>query len=139
MRFHSDKIQGRTMDFQSFIKSRRAESGVPESEPATREEFSAWCDAHQFMKPQVIADDYYSVETLTGTEFVPAHLVYAPTVADDMRDYLQGEPADIDEPVTRKSGYLARMSAPGFMDCTDWTAHDSEDEAWQYLIDNYAD
>ena len=54
-----------------------------------------------------------------------------------LRDYLQGEPVDIDAPVEKQTGYLARMSAPGYLDCTDWTAHACELDAWVYLADTY--
>lgn len=105
----------------------------------TPDDFRAWCRAHQHMQPVVYVGDFYRVETSEGSEIVPAELAYTPKTADDMRDYLQGEPDDIDAPIVKESGYLARMSAAGYMDCTDWTAHDSESDAWQYLIENYGE
>lgn len=29
------------------------------------------------------------------------------------------------------------MSAPGFLDCTEWSVFDTAEEAEQYLADNY--
>lgn len=36
-------------------------------------------------------------------------------------------------------GYGARLSAPGYMDCTEWTVFDTAEEAQQYLNDEYPD
>jgi hypothetical protein len=116
----------------------------------------AWDDAFngQHMQPVIEYGDYFEVETSHGTEIVPAdvvgalphelgHEMNAETMFTDtwrelcapLRYYLEGEPRE----VIRKTGWLARMSAPGYMDCTDWTAHESEADARAYLIDNYAD
>lgn len=35
--------------------------------------------------------------------------------------------------VEKVKGYGARLSAPGYLDCTDWTVFKTEDEAWNYL------
>ena len=34
-------------------------------------------------------------------------------------------------------GYGARLSAPGYLDCTDWAVFDTEDEAVEYLAEEY--
>lgn len=39
----------------------------------------------------------------------------------------------------RRGVYLARMSAPGYTDCTDWEAHDTAQGAADSLIENYGD
>lgn len=38
-----------------------------------------------------------------------------------------------------KEGWGARLSAPGFMDCTEWAIFDSEQEAKDYLEETYGD
>ena len=38
-----------------------------------------------------------------------------------------------------RKGYGARLSAPGYMDCTLWSVFDTEDEAREYLRDQYGD
>jgi hypothetical protein len=35
--------------------------------------------------------------------------------------------------VKKIKGYGARLSAPGYLDCTDWIVFQTEDEAWSYL------
>jgi hypothetical protein len=34
-------------------------------------------------------------------------------------------------------GYGARLSAPGYLDCTDWTVFDTKEEAIAYLDEYY--
>jgi hypothetical protein len=34
-------------------------------------------------------------------------------------------------------GYGARLSAPGYLDCTEWAVFDTEEEAEKYLTDMY--
>lgn len=41
--------------------------------------------------------------------------------------------------VTMRDGFGARMSAPGYMDCTEWSVFDTAEEAEQYLSDTYDD
>jgi hypothetical protein len=36
-------------------------------------------------------------------------------------------------------GYGARMSAPGYLDCTDWSVFDTEQEAYNFLNEFYGD
>ena len=74
-----------------------------------------------FMEPEyehaTHHNPWYSVETTHGTELVPGDLVgYRPTLAD-LAEYTEGEPRSF-EPVT---GYFARLSAPGYLDTTDWS------------------
>lgn len=52
--------------------------------------------------------------------------------------YMEGD-LDEEQTFTFKLQFLARMSAPGYLDCTDWTAHDTEEKAQRYLLDTYAD
>lgn len=43
------------------------------------------------------------------------------------------------EEIETKKGYGARLSAPGYMDCTEWTVFDTEQEAKDYLEEMYGD
>ena len=104
-----------------------------------------------FMQKEVTdAKQWVRVETDWGTEFVPADvLADCPNedeVYDDehvdfdyfkdaLRDYVTAEIAEM-EVVT---GYGARMSAPGYMDCTDWCVFDDQTEAEEYLEDTYGE
>lgn len=89
-----------------------------------------------FMKPEVITSSYASVETTRGTEFVLDFKRGA--TAGEVRGFLEGEPLDPEEVPEFKIATLARMSAPGYMDCTEWSAFSSDQEAYEYLIEHYA-
>lgn len=42
-----------------------------------------------------------------------------------------------DEKIETLMGYGARLSAPGYLDCTDWGIFSSKREAMEYLIEMY--
>ena len=94
-----------------------------------------------FMQPRVEEGMFFEVDTSWGGEVVPADVVgrFCLTKASALSDYLSGKPLDPDEEIPVQHGWLARMSAPGYMDCTDWSAFKSEYEAWAYLVENYMD
>lgn len=91
----------------------------------------------QFMRPQIDGPvAVWVVDTDQGTEIVPID------VCDDregLTQYLQGEPYDLQDAERRSGQYIARLSAPGFMDCTDWSIFDSYQAAAEYLVETYDD
>lgn len=91
------------------------------------------------MQPDISQGDYFEVETTNGTEIVPGDVIgrFCGTAAEAFANYVEGKIADPEECIECKNGWLARMSAPGYMDCTDWTAHESEQAAQEYLRDTY--
>jgi hypothetical protein len=88
-----------------------------------------------FMKPEIERNYYYSVETTDGTEIIPANVVGS---KGRIADFCHGTPLD-NQPCEMQYGVIARMSAPGYLDCTDWSAHGTEEEALAYLNDMYGD
>jgi hypothetical protein len=93
----------------------------------------------QFMKPEISQDDVWQIETDDGsTEHVPFSVCPEGTI-DALTEYVDGT-IDPDVPIERlRKRWIARMSAPGYMDCTDWTVHDSREDAEDYLIETYDD
>lgn len=91
------------------------------------------------LKPYVYFGGYFEVETSVGTEVVTADDIgrSMSVHVDALLNYLEGTPVNSDEVVEHKMGWLARMSAPGYLDATDWTAHPSREKAEQYLADHY--
>ena len=88
-----------------------------------------------FMQKQVEFGSYFEIDTTAGTEIVPANVI-GRTVGTDVSafaDYLEGEPVNEDEVVECKEGWLARLSAPGYLDCTEWSAFATEQEANEFL------
>ena len=79
-----------------------------------------------FMEPQITSKEpWYRVETTAGTWWVPADLVGSVRSASDLRDYVEGEPQEW-SPV---KGYGVRLSAPGYMDATEWEVYTNKREA----------
>lgn len=76
-----------------------------------------------FMKPQIYHGPYTRRETyIEGIRFYP--LGDAPKLDSD------------DEVKSEKTcnGYLVRLSAPGYLDCPEWTGFDNELDALEYLL-----
>lgn len=94
-----------------------------------------------FMKPEVFHGRFFRVNTSEGTEFVPVYVVgrTCSTHVEALLNYLSGTPDDGDELCEIHEGWLARMAAPGYLDCTDWSAYDTEEEAREALQDMYGE
>ncbi len=106
-----------------------------------------------FMQRQVTGfENWLRVETTDGTEFVriadtilfvrDSETVTHPMSDEDrdatiekIRPYVEGKP----QWWKNVRGYGARLSAPGYLDCTEWTVFDTEDEAREYLEEMYPD
>ena len=54
---------------------------------------------------------------------------------DELRDYCEGKPVSWEN----IQGYGARLSAPGYLDCTEWTVFDTPERAREYLKEMYGD
>ena len=97
---------------------------------------------------------WYQVEGNCCTDYIPAELVntritfQVGRVVDSsyprvfaslcaaLKDYTEN--SQIDE-VTMIEGYGARLSAPGYLDCTEWAVFDTPEEAQAYLDESYPD
>jgi hypothetical protein len=94
------------------------------------------------MQPQVVFDKWWKVETKNGTTFIPVDVVGDNPKPSDFLDYI-----DIDVCKTTPTpddyeivnGYGARLSAPGYLDCTEWVVFDTENQAREYLQEMYDD
>jgi hypothetical protein len=106
-----------------------------------------------FMQKQVTnCQAWIRVETSCGTEFIDAvslglnlrdsqtktHTLTGKErekIISSLSQYCEGT---IQEWETIR-GYGARLSAPGYLDCTEWTVFDTAEEAQAYLDDTYED
>ena len=91
-----------------------------------------------FMEPQIVFGRWVQVEGNIGTEWLDADLI------GEIEPY-EGPAIPIPEALESYSenrtvteikvieGWGARLSAPGYMDCTPWTVFDTEVEAQAYL------
>jgi hypothetical protein len=80
-----------------------------------------------FMEPQYYGGRVAEIETLDGqTHYMPQD------VWDDLEtDALEEAHATVEAVYIFPAGHriLSRLSAPGYMDCTDWTPHKSMEAA----------
>ena len=94
-----------------------------------------------FMKPEIYFGSYFEIDTTAGTEIVPGYL-FTRTVSTHVEaflDYLEGTPLDMDSTIEPQEGWLGRMSAPGYLDCTAWSAYRTEEEAAASLEEMYGE
>lgn len=94
-----------------------------------------------FMEPEIFEDSYYEVETNQGIEIVPCSVVafYGDIPKELLRDYVEGEITDLEQLEQPRHGWICRLSAPGYTDCTAWAACPTEQECKDYLIDTYGE
>jgi hypothetical protein len=97
-----------------------------------------------FMQRQIVGpQEWLRIETTHGTFFIPLDLVGPiknwdgqgenPDEFSDVQTYCEGKPQSW-EVIT---GFGARLSAPGYLDCTEWSVFETEKEAREYLDDMY--
>ncbi len=85
-----------------------------------------------FMEPEILHGHWYKMEGDNGTMYVWGMDVWNHNELDSYYDGTLDE-----EETTTVLGYGARLSAPGYMDCTDWCVFDTEKEASEYLQETY--
>jgi len=99
------------------------------------------------MQPEITFEPFEIIETNQGTVIVPAGTLSTNEILELLNeetdplhcltDLGQAKEAGIYEV---KEGWFARLSAPGYLDCTDWDGpFKTEQEAKEYLIDIYGD
>jgi len=84
------------------------------------------------MQPQYEKGLWYHVETDEGSIFLPVDLVGDDPKPEDFSDYCQGYLEH-----EKIFGVGARLSAPGYLDSTDWVVFGSLEEAKQDIEDTY--
>jgi hypothetical protein len=104
-----------------------------------------------FMQHQVTGlKNWLRVETSTGSEFIriadvglfvrnSQTLTHPATDAELFTAKVKISPYCDGEPQTWENikGYGARLSAPGYLDCTEWSVFETEEEAREYLEEMY--
>lgn len=104
--------------------------------------------SQSFMQQQITRKiSWIQIDGNQGTTFVAAE-----DVADS--GLLVGESTDDEDVIERYADYYdghdihtigliegfgVRLSAPGYMDCTEWSVFETEKEAQEYLNENYGD
>lgn len=129
-------------------------------DPADVRTLDRMADGH--MVPVIEYGDGWEVETSKGETFaVPADVQYIPEriggepttdgatfadknlpriIADALVVYMpEGCLGEVRGVTIRRGAYWARMSAPGYLDATDWEVHASAQSAADSLIDAHGD
>lgn len=91
------------------------------------------------MEQEIFEDWYWEVYTSEGIQIVPCDVCASRA---ELPDYVEGEILRNNNGTIKafsRYGWIARMTMPGYLDCTEWTAHDSYEEAKDYLTECYGD
>lgn len=96
-----------------------------------------------FMQRQVIEADYCEVETTHGTFIIPAEAYSDKPVGFVDKELLgafySGELIGDEMLAEIQHGWIARLTAPGYLDCTEWSAFKTKEEAERWLDEFYGD
>src|SRR5262245_59555247 len=99
------------------------------------------------MQPEISHETWITIDGRHGAETFPASLVQLPfheeldsEAIQDCLDQWAGftsyvNSADVHE-IDIREGFGARFSAPGYMDATDWTVFETEQEAIEFLLND---
>lgn len=109
-------------------------------------------DPKGHMEPDIEYGEFAYIDGDQGTQYVPMEFIdekqfddfvalvetsdEALEVPDGIADYFENKTA---HDAGRVTGYGCRLSAPGYMDATDWGLADSEQGAWEELSVVYGD
>lgn len=87
------------------------------------------------MQPEIFKGSYYEVDTSEGIEILPLDAVGEIRDLASMQELLICREiySEEEEALEIKQGWLARLTMPGYLDSTEWTAHETEQEALEYL------
>ena len=90
-----------------------------------------------FMQPRVFTANVYAVNTEVGSELVLEETVGKNASREDFSQYVEGE--EIGEVELIENAVLGHLTAPGYMDRTDFVVYNTEQEAWEDLIGIFPD
>lgn len=99
----------------------------------------AWDD--KLLKPQVVQGDWWHVvpkEHEDEQTYVPADLFTEKQAVE----YICGTSIlgmEAAKEVNKVTGWGARLSAPGYLDSSEWELFETEEEARTYLMETYGD
>jgi hypothetical protein len=95
-----------------------------------------------FMQRQIEQGDAYGIDTPNGLHIIPADIARVgkgQSWRDVFAMYIEGDIAEAYGIEYRQDVWMYRLSAPGYLDCTEWGWADTEEEAEQKLSDLYGD
>jgi hypothetical protein len=99
-----------------------------------------WKD--KLLKPDIVYDDWWCVELEAACASVSDDTnIYYPNSFFTVKSVVEllNDEGITSGAVSLKSGWGARLSAPGHLDGTTWELFDTEDEAKKYLMEEFGD
>ena len=92
-----------------------------------------------FMKPEIWQDSYHLVQGRCGSTVYDSTygLPAGETDPEVIASYLDCQPEELIEIEYHPSGWLYRLSAPGYLDCTETGSAETEAEAIKAILDLY--
>lgn len=95
-----------------------------------------------FMVPEYLEVHAFIIDTDNGTEYLPDDgSLFPQGVApspSEVAPYCESEVFLVER--SEKAGVLCRLTAPGYMDCTDWAFFEGDDamqQAREYIAETY--
>jgi hypothetical protein len=87
------------------------------------------------MIKQIQYDRFFKIETTQGTEWIPQDVIgkQSTLTANEAQPYIEGKFIS----ASLVDGYGARLTMPGYLDCTSWTVFETEADAHEYLNHYY--
>jgi hypothetical protein len=96
---------------------------------------------NSLLQPEVVESEWWIVDYDGETQIYPVEGFTLEAIRQELG--IEKVPTSFDTKppavVERKSGFGARMSAPGYLDCTEWAVFDTEKEARDYLLETYGE
>lgn len=95
------------------------------------------------MQPFIEQGEWYLIDGPAGTEYIPCDIVGhvqpyngqgSIDIPGDLADYCENKTC---WQIEKVEGFGARLSAPGYLDCTEWSVFETEEEAKTYLAETY--
>jgi hypothetical protein len=84
---------------------------------------------NSFMKPYLYEGKFWEIETTEGTEIVPLDVE---SERQNLWQYVNGR-IILRGDIKKRNGYYCRLSANGYMDCTEWAGFKTKHDALEYL------
>ena len=97
---------------------------------------------NSFMQPEIVYGEWAILDGDCGIWIVPAEdapETYTDEELDEIYSQVSEGGSECHE-CTYEEGFVARLSAPGYLDCTDWQGvYSSKEEALEELEEMYGD
>ena len=94
-----------------------------------------------FMEKQIVQEHFYRITTDYCDEIlIPESVCGSNQVPDNIESFSEYCECGVPVEIESVFGYFCRLSAPGYLDCTEWSGEfETEKEASDYLDELFGD